>query len=221
MPISRCWSGRRSRPSSIGVEYAILIGSYASIVWYLLHASRLKTQELVVAPEKVVRARVENDPPASEIAIYDIEGDLFFGSAPELRDFLEQAKADALRRDVKALVLRLKRVRNPTPSRWKCSTSFCTTLRRLDSWSISPASGRDSRRARPHRRDATPRRGVHIHGGSNDLFRNIKRDPRGPEADRFAIAAALTRRPTTTSCKLAAAVFVLHTGEDKMNVFIC
>lgn len=97
----------------IGVEYAILIGSCASIVWYLLHASRLKTQELVVAPEKVVRARVENDPPASEIAIYDIEGDLFFGSAPELRDFLEQAKADALRRDVKALVLRLKRVRNP------------------------------------------------------------------------------------------------------------
>jgi SulP family sulfate permease len=97
----------------IGVEYAILIGSSASIIWYLLHASRLKTQELVVAPEKVVRARIESDPQASDIAIYDIEGDLFFGSAPELHAFLTRAKEDAQRKQVKALVLRLKRVRNP------------------------------------------------------------------------------------------------------------
>jgi SulP family sulfate permease len=97
----------------IGVEYAILIGSSASILWYLLHASRPKTQELVVAPEKVVRARIGSDPPASHVAIYDIEGDLFFGSAPELRGFLERTNDEALRRGVKALVLRLKRVRNP------------------------------------------------------------------------------------------------------------
>jgi SulP family sulfate permease len=97
----------------IGVEYAILIGSSASIVWYLLHSSRLKTQELVVTPEKVVRARIESDPPARDIAIYDIEGDLFFGSAPELQAFLQRAKDEALRHRVKALVLRLKRLRNP------------------------------------------------------------------------------------------------------------
>ena len=97
----------------IGVEYAILIGSSASIIWYLLHASRLKTQELVVAPEKVVRARIGSDAPSKDVAIYDIEGDLFFGSAPELRVFLEQAKDKASRTGVKALVLRLKRVRNP------------------------------------------------------------------------------------------------------------
>jgi len=97
----------------IGVEYAILIGSSASIIWYLLHASRLKTQELVVAPEKVVRARIGSDPPSSDITIYDIEGDLFFGSAPELHAFLDRVKDDAVRRHVKALVFRLKRVRNP------------------------------------------------------------------------------------------------------------
>ena len=97
----------------IGVEYAILIGSTASILWYLLHASRLNTQELVVAPEKVVRARIESDAPAQDVAIYDIEGDLFFGSAPELHSFLQKAKDEALKQGVKALVLRLKRVRNP------------------------------------------------------------------------------------------------------------
>jgi sulfate permease, SulP family len=97
----------------IGVEYAILIGATASIIWYLLHASRLKTQELVVSPEKVVRARIASDGPAREIAIYDFEGDLFFGSAPELHAFLQQAKDKALKDGVKALVLRLKRVRNP------------------------------------------------------------------------------------------------------------
>jgi len=97
----------------IGVEYAILIGSTASIIWYLLHASRLKTQELIVSPEKVVRARIESDAPAQEIAIYDFEGDLFFGSAPELHAFLQKAKDEALKKGLKALVLRLKRVRNP------------------------------------------------------------------------------------------------------------
>jgi sulfate permease, SulP family len=97
----------------IGVEYAILIGASASIIWYLLHASRLKTQELVVSPEKVVRARISSDPPPAEVAIYDIEGDLFFGAAPDLHAFLDRAKDKALRANVKALVLRLKRVRNP------------------------------------------------------------------------------------------------------------
>jgi SulP family sulfate permease len=97
----------------IGVEYAILIGSSASIIWYLLHASRLKTQELVVSSEKVVRARIASDAAPTDIRIYDFEGDLFFGSAPELHSFLEKTKDNALKDGVKALVLRLKRVRNP------------------------------------------------------------------------------------------------------------
>lgn len=97
----------------VGVEYAILIGAAASIVWYLLHASRLKTQELVVAPDHVVRARIASDPAARDIAIYDFEGEFFFGAAPEIHGFLQKAKNDALAHGTTALVLRLKRVRNP------------------------------------------------------------------------------------------------------------
>jgi SulP family sulfate permease len=97
----------------IGVEYAILVGSTASIIWYLLHASRLTIQELVIAPERVVRARIPADPAIRDVAIYDLEGDLFFGSAPELQAFFERVKDDAARNGAKALVLRVRRVRNP------------------------------------------------------------------------------------------------------------
>ena len=73
-------------------------------------------EELVVLPRAEYEALVERADPeaedAEDVAIYDFEGDLFFGSAPELSAFLEQAKDDALKRGVKALVLRLRRVRN-------------------------------------------------------------------------------------------------------------
>lgn len=98
---------------AIGVEFAILIGSAASIFWYILHASRLKTQELVVDPERVVRARISSDPPAKDVAIYDIEGEFFFGAAPELHAFLQKVKDNAQANGIKAIVLRLKRIRNP------------------------------------------------------------------------------------------------------------
>src|SRR5580704_16090956 len=52
-------------------------------------------------------------PAPKEVAIYDIEGDLFFGSAPDLHAFLDRAKDNAFKANVKGLVLRLKRVRNP------------------------------------------------------------------------------------------------------------
>lgn len=52
-------------------------------------------------------------PPAKDIAIYDFEGEFFFGAAPEIHQFLQRAKDEALANGTKALVLRLKRVRNP------------------------------------------------------------------------------------------------------------
>lgn len=98
---------------AIGVEFAILIGAALSIAWYVLHAAQLKVQELVVAPEQVVRARIDSDPVSNGVQIYDIEGELFFGAAPDLSDFLSKALDDAKRQGVTQLVLRVKRVRNP------------------------------------------------------------------------------------------------------------
>ena len=80
---------------------------------YLLHASRLKTQELVVDTDQVVRARISSDEPMRDVAIHHIEGGVFFGAAPDLRSFLRKIGDDAKSNGVKAMVLRLKRVRNP------------------------------------------------------------------------------------------------------------
>ncbi len=97
----------------VDVEFAILIGSAVSIVWYTLRTARLKVQELVVTPEQVVRARISSDPPGRDVLIIDLEGELFFGAAPDLDKHLRAAVDEAVKRQTRYIVLRLKRVRNP------------------------------------------------------------------------------------------------------------
>jgi SulP family sulfate permease len=98
---------------AIGVEFAILIGVAVSAAWYVIRVSKLKANELVVTPERAVRARVDTDPPSQGVLIYDIEGDLFFGAAPDFERHLQEAATKAKAEDVKYLVLRLKRVLHP------------------------------------------------------------------------------------------------------------
>jgi SulP family sulfate permease len=98
---------------AIGVEFAILIGVALSVLWYVLRAAELQAQELIVTPEGVVRERLPNDPPNQGVLICDIEGELFFGAAPELERYLYEAAGRARQQGIKYLVLRLKRVRNP------------------------------------------------------------------------------------------------------------
>jgi SulP family sulfate permease len=165
----------------VGVEYAILIGSTASILWYLLHASKLKVQELVVAPEQVVRARIATDPPARDVAIYDFEGDFFFGAAPELHAFLQKAKDEALQRGIKALVLRLKRVRNPDAVALEVLDHFLKEARK-EGLTIFLAG------VRPELKAALERMGVAQRLGEQYLFPEKERDY---SATLGAIRAAL------------------------------
>jgi sulfate permease, SulP family len=53
-----------------------------SILLFVPRAARLRGSELVVTGERVVRERVPSDPPCSAVIIYDLEGEVFFGSAP-------------------------------------------------------------------------------------------------------------------------------------------
>ena len=46
-------------------------------------AARIEISELTLTPERVVRGRQASDPPCNRVLIFDLEGELFFGSAPD------------------------------------------------------------------------------------------------------------------------------------------
>src|SRR5580658_1322838 len=68
----------------ISVEFSILIGVALSILLFVPHAALLRFSELTVSNDRVVRERLPNDPVCASLLLYDLEGELFFGAAPEL-----------------------------------------------------------------------------------------------------------------------------------------
>ncbi len=97
----------------IDLDTAVLLGVALSILLFVPRAAKLKAKEMVVTSDRVVRERVPGDSVDPSTVIYDFEGELFFGAAPELERYLD-ALSERVRRDgIKFVVLRLKRVRHP------------------------------------------------------------------------------------------------------------
>lgn len=96
----------------ISIEFSIIIGTFLSFLFFIPRAAQLTMTELVVGSERTIRERLPDDPRCGKMAIFDLEGELFFGSAPELDGFFEDLKR---RTDegVRIVILRLKRTRNP------------------------------------------------------------------------------------------------------------
>jgi len=97
----------------ISVEDSILVGVAISIILFVPRAARPGIRELVVTPEGVVRERLPDDPHPSSLLIYDLEGEAFFGAAPELDKYLSTILDQATRAGIPFVILRLRRVRNP------------------------------------------------------------------------------------------------------------
>jgi SulP family sulfate permease len=97
----------------ISVEDSILIGVAISLLMFVPRVSKLGMRELIVTPEGVVRERRPNEPTSPSLLIYDLEGELFFGAAPEFDRHLGQITQETIRTGFKYVVLRLKRTRNP------------------------------------------------------------------------------------------------------------
>jgi SulP family sulfate permease len=97
---------------AISVEFCILIGVFISFVLYVPRAARVHMTELVLTPQRMIRERISTDVRCGRILIYSLEGELFFGAAPELEEHLESVSNDA-QGGVRVVVLRLKRARNP------------------------------------------------------------------------------------------------------------
>jgi SulP family sulfate permease len=96
----------------ISIEFSVLIGVFLSFLFFVPRAARLMASELVVSPERVVRERQPDDPRCDRLVLYSLEGELFFGAAPELDQHLAELSARAAA-GAKVIVLRLKRARNP------------------------------------------------------------------------------------------------------------
>ncbi len=96
---------------AVSVEFCVLIGVFLSFVLYIPRAARVHITELTLAQERVVRERISTDPVCNRIRIYSLEGELFFGAAPELEEHLNSIR-EATKAGVRAVVLRMKRVRN-------------------------------------------------------------------------------------------------------------
>lgn len=112
----------------VSIEYCILIGTFLSFVIYVPRAARVEMQELVLSAEGVVRERVSTDASCPKLKIYDFEGELFFGSAPEFEGQLESIEAD-LTPECRVLVLRVKHLRNPDAVCMKLLASFAQRIR--------------------------------------------------------------------------------------------
>jgi sulfate permease, SulP family len=80
----------------ISVEDSILIGVAISLLLFVPRVSKLEVRELIIAPEGVVRVRLPGESRSPSLVIYDIEGELFFGAAPELDLYLDRIRRDAL-----------------------------------------------------------------------------------------------------------------------------
>ena len=96
----------------IKVEFCILIGVFLSFAFYVPRAAQIKMNELTVTSDRVIREVVSSDIPCSYIRVFNFEGEMFFGCAPELERQLDTIREEAPV-SLKVIVLRLKRVNNP------------------------------------------------------------------------------------------------------------
>lgn len=103
----------------ISVEFCILIGVMLSFALYIPKASKIAVSELAVTGNRVIRELQPSDVRCQFIRLYNLEGELFFGSAPEFERVLESMEASS-NPELRIVILRLKRARNPD--------SVCTKL---------------------------------------------------------------------------------------------
>lgn len=96
----------------ISIEFCILIGVFLSFAFFVRLAAKIRVNELTVTSDRVIREVISSDLRCSYLRILNVEGEMFFGCAPELeRQFVafNEEAPDSL----KVVILRLKRTNNP------------------------------------------------------------------------------------------------------------
>ena len=97
----------------ISVEFSILIGVALSILLFVPRAALMRFSELTVTGDRVVRERLPSDPVCTSLILYDLEGELFFGAAPELDRLFVKVKQRTELEKIRFVILRVKRTHYP------------------------------------------------------------------------------------------------------------
>jgi SulP family sulfate permease len=111
----------------ISVEFCILIGVVLSFAFYVPRAAHISMTELTITSDRVVREVQPGDARCGLVRIYNLEGELFFGSSTEFERLLENVLQNCPL-DMEVVILRLKRTRNPDAVCMELLQSFIEQL---------------------------------------------------------------------------------------------
>jgi SulP family sulfate permease len=97
---------------AISVEFCVLIGIFMSFMLAVPRAGRMLLTEFVVTAQGRIHERLPGDEVCGRILIFGLEGELFFGSSANLEQHFREIE-ERVGEKTQAVVLRMKRVRNP------------------------------------------------------------------------------------------------------------
>ncbi len=159
---------------AISVEFCILIGVFLSFVLYVPRAAHARMTQLVRTPEGRIRPRQPGETVDDAMLIYHLEGELFFGTEPDLEAHCSRDRRCGPRQGARG---------HPRPP------ARTQPRRRV------PQPAADARRAvAPARRQARPVRRRGRHGQGIRADRHPHADRRVPDPLRRA-TAPMARRP--------------------------
>jgi SulP family sulfate permease len=96
----------------VSVEFCVMIGVFLSFVLYVPRAAQVQLSQFTLTENGQVREREPGDPLCDKLLLYNLEGEISFGAAPELEEHLTSIEKRA-KQDTRVVVLFLKRARNP------------------------------------------------------------------------------------------------------------
>jgi SulP family sulfate permease len=158
----------------ISVEFCIVIGVFLSFVLYVPRAAHVRMLQLTLTPQERIRERLRGDPVCERLLIYSFEGDLFFGTEPELEKHftvIENASKEiSTQEGVRVLILVLDRARNPDAAFIGLLEAFHTRLQKRNI--ILLLAG-----VQPDLRKALTATGLDLRIGVRQLFYEPSRQP--------------------------------------------
>lgn len=97
---------------AISIEFCVLIGVFMSFLLAVPRTGNMQLTEFVVTAERTVHERQRGDVACTRMLIFGFEGEMFFGAGSSLERHLDTID-DRVGSEAQAVVLRLKRARNP------------------------------------------------------------------------------------------------------------